>query len=328
MIFIENPYTNPFFNLASEEYLLSHFPNGFVMLWQNENAVVIGKHQNALAEVNLPYLIDNNISLARRISGGGTVVHDKGNLNFSIALPLPEGIPSINFRKFIDPVMAYLSTLGVLAVPSGRNDILVNDLKVSGNAEHHHRKNKLMLHHGTLLFDSDLDNLGHAIRVVKGKYHDKAVASNRSKVANISSFLPSPISFDTFRLGLQDFLCKHFHVSTIRPFSCDEIDAIEALAVSKFEKDAWNYGYSPAYTFKNTFEYKGFQASIELIVERESIISAAFIDIPAMDTMQRLNEMLVGRKHTPQEIKSILSLFSLEVSSEVAEVETLIYYFF
>lgn len=319
MIFFNNPYTNPYFNLAAEEFLLNTFPEGFLMLWQNENTVVVGKHQNALGEINLEYVHQNKVKLARRISGGGTVFHDNGNLNFTIALPVLDDQKIIDFRKFIDPVISYLNSLGVNAEASGRNDIMVGDFKISGNAEHHFRKKKLILHHGTLLFKSDLENLGKAIKVIPGRYTDKAVQSKRSPVANISQFLSNPLSLSDFKEGLQEHLVKHFGVQITRDFSCEETDYVEALAVSKFEKDDWNYGYSPAYTFQSEFSFENSIGSIFLDVARDSIILEAKITHKNQDVFEKMAKAMVNQKHFPKVIDKIIRHFiQTEFTTELA----------
>ncbi|MCK9481559.1 MAG: lipoate--protein ligase family protein [Bacteroidia bacterium] len=320
MILFYNPYTNPFFNLAAEEFLLNNFPEGFVMLWQNENTVVVGKHQNALAEINFKYVIDNHIKVARRISGGGTVFHDAGNLNFTIGLPIISETNIIDFRRFIDPVIEYLQSLGVNAVPSGRNDIIVNNLKISGNAEHHFRKEKLILHHGTLLFDSNLRNLGKAIQTSPDKYTDKAVQSVRSKVVNIRELLLRDMGLTEFRQGLEQHLIKHFNITDIRGFTCEETDLIEAITVTKFEKDEWNYGYSPAYSFHSNFEYHNKSGSILLEVERESRITKAEIMHPDSDLFTQLSSILVGKRHFPKVIDSIIKHVTKDISMGYADL--------
>jgi len=201
MLCIHLKNTDPYFCLAAEEYLLKNFQEDIFMLWQSENAVVVGKHQNLLGEINYPFVRENNIALCRRISGGGTVFHDSGNVNFSFIKNV-KSPAEISFKQFTAPVVDALAKLGVAATTSGRNDLLIDGLKISGNAEHVY-KNRV-LHHGTLLFNSDLKNLGQAIKVVPGKYESKAVQSNRSPVANISQFLKNPMTTGEFVQFLLD----------------------------------------------------------------------------------------------------------------------------
>ena len=157
MICIHLKNTNPFYCLAAEEYLLKNFDDDIFMLWQSKDTVVLGKHQNALAEINYPFVRANNVTVARRISGGGTVFHDAGNVNFAFIKNV-KSPAEISFKQFTQPVVEALALLGIEATSSGRNDLLIEGLKISGNAEHVF-KNRV-LHHGTLLFNSDLENLG------------------------------------------------------------------------------------------------------------------------------------------------------------------------
>ena len=146
--------TDVYSHLAAEEYLLKNRQENILMLWQSHKAVVCGKHQNLCAEVNYGFCRENGIDTARRLSGGGTVFHDLGNLNFTFIHALDQGLEkAVQFRRFLDPVMQCLQTLDLDVTYSGRNDLLLNGLKISGNAEHVDQKNKRVLHHGTLLFD-------------------------------------------------------------------------------------------------------------------------------------------------------------------------------
>ncbi len=153
------------------------------MLWQNLPSIILGKHQNTLAEINYSFVKENNIPVVRRISGGGTVFHDLGNLNFTF-ISSGEKEKLVNFRKFTQPIIEVLNHMGIPACFEGKNDLRVNGLKISGNAEHVYR-NKV-LHHGTLLFSADLNYLNQAIKSVPERFKDKAVQSVRSKVANIT----------------------------------------------------------------------------------------------------------------------------------------------
>jgi len=178
MLIVNRPHTDPWFNIAAEEYFLKNFQEDIFMLWQNEASIIVGKHQNTLAEINYPYVKENGIPVIRRISGGGTVFHDLGNLNFTFIQNGEKG-KLVDFRKFTDPILAVLNKMGVPAVFEGKNDLRVDGLKISGNAEHVF-KNRV-LHHGTLLFSSVLNDLGKALKVKTDRFTDKAVKSIRFK---------------------------------------------------------------------------------------------------------------------------------------------------
>ena len=178
--------TDPYLNLAIEEYLLKYSDEEYFLLWQNEPTVVIGKNQNAFAEINIEYTKNHGIHIARRITGGGAVYHDLGNINYSY-ISNQKG-SEINFEKFSRPIIKALFEMGVDAKLSGRNDIMIGEKKISGNAQTHFENR--VLHHGTLLYDSDLDVLSSALLVDKKKIETKAIKSTKSRVTNIKSFLP------------------------------------------------------------------------------------------------------------------------------------------
>jgi len=239
---------DPYFCLAAEEYLLRNFTDDVFMLWQSKDTVVVGKHQNAMGEIDYRYTRENGIKIARRISGGGTVFHDRGNVNFTFIRNVA-GPHEISFSHFTRPIVEALATIGVLAETSGRNDLLVDGKKISGNAEHVF-KNRV-LHHGTLLYQSNLATLGNAIRVKPGKYVGKAVQSNRSTVANIADFMKEPIPIAQFIDKIMDYQLNSSPNCKMHLFSSDDRSTISQLAKEKFETWEWQFGYSPAYTFTN-----------------------------------------------------------------------------
>jgi len=312
MLCIHLKNTDPYFCLATEEYLLKNFQEDIFMLWQSEKAVVIGKHQILLAEINYPFVHENNIALCRRISGGGAVFHDAGNVNFSFIKNV-KSPAEISFKQFTAPVVEALAKLGVTATSSGRNDLLIEGLKISGNAEHVY-KNRV-LHHGTLLVNSDLKNLGLAIKVTPGKYESKAVQSNRSPVANISLFLQTPMTTSEFIQFLLDVQLENsdnqFYV-----LSENDIQSVEKLASEKFRTWEWNFGYSPKYSFRNELEIEGKVLSIRLVVEKgvivEAEISRVYLD---KNECLHVQKILPGKRHffedllDLKEIQGIISAF-------------------
>lgn len=301
-IHLEN--NDPYFCLAAEEYLLKNFDDDIFMLWQSEKAVVVGKHQNAAAEINHRFVFENNIAVCRRISGGGTVFHDEGNVNFTFIKNV-KSPAEISFKLFTAPVVDALAKLDISATTSGRNDLLIDGLKISGNAEHVY-KNRV-LHHGTLLFNSDLENLGQAIKVIPGKYQGKAVQSNRSPVANISQFLKKLMTtaeFIQFLLSVQ----LENPANKMYSFSETDISATEKLAVEKFSKWEWNFGYSPKYTFKNEVEIDGKTLSIRLEVEKGVIVEAEIGGDFWQTDCQNIQNILLGKKHFYGELSGLIEL--------------------
>lgn len=276
MRFILSENTRAFFNLAAEDYMLHHWDADVLMLWRSRKAVVCGKHQNLCAEVNYGYCATHGIEMARRLSGGGTVYHDPGNINFTFIQNIPEGLEkAINFRRFLDPVIEALKSCGVHATYSGRNDLLLDGKKISGNAEHLYQKKKRVLHHGTLLFNADLTHLKHALHP-DGIYTDKAVKSVRSEVANIQSAVP--------HLNIEDFLqnlCQYWlsEKHTNRYVFCEnDVEIIESLVTTKYGTPAWNLHYSPKYQLQRTLHYAGKILHLKLYVTEGRIVQLEITD--------------------------------------------------
>jgi len=313
MLCIRLKNTNPYFCLAAEEYFLKNFDDDIFMLWQSENTIVVGKHQNAQGEINYPFVRKNNITVARRISGGGTVFHDAGNVNFSFIKNV-KSAAEISFKQFTEPVREALAKLGVEATASGRNDLLIDGKKISGNAEHIF-KNRV-LHHGTLLYNSDLENLGKAIKVIAGKYTGKAVQSNRSEVANISTFIKSSLNISEFIQFLIDVqLSKSKNIK----YELTEKDTkkIETLAKEKFETWDWNFGYSPKYLFKNNVEIDGKKLSIVLNVKKGNIEDCTISgDYFSKDIAEYLCLQLQHKRHFFEDIKEAIHKIQPGVSNE------------
>jgi lipoate-protein ligase A len=266
MILIERTNTNPYFNIAAEEYILKNYTDDVFMLWVNDPAIILGKHQNAIAEINIPWVREHHVPVIRRISGGGTVFHDHGNLNFTF-IKNGENGKLVDFESFTKPIIDILNKLGVEAKFEGKNDLRVNGLKISGNAEHVF-KNRV-LHHGTLLFNSQLDRLNEAIRVKTGAFQDKAVKSNRSVVSNIKDFLPEKywdMSIGDFRQYIVEELQNAMEIETIKLSEYD-IEQINSMVNTKYKTWEWNYGYSPLYSFRFDYADAGQHYSFEAKVK-------------------------------------------------------------
>ena len=319
MLCINLKNRNPYFCLAAEEYLLKNFDDDIFMLWQSDDTVVVGKHQNALGEINYRFVRENNITVARRISGGGTVFHDAGNVNFSFIKNV-NSPAEISFKQFTEPVVDALAKLDITATTSGRNDLLIDGKKISGNAEHIFKKR--VLHHGTLLYNSDLENLGQAIKVVPGKYQSKAVQSKRSEVTNISPFLKSELKIDKFIQFLIDVQLEK-KGNTFYELNETDIQKIEIIETEKFKIWDWNFGYSPKYSFKNVTEIEGKTISVELKVKKgnieNAVISGNFL---SEEILTKLSTQLQNKRHFFEDIEETLKVVELRVS------ENLVFCFF
>ncbi len=245
MQYIQSPSTDPRWNLALEEFVFSHMDPSqeYFMLWQNHNTIVIGKNQNTIAEINTAFVEDHNINVVRRLSGGGAVYHDLGNLNFSFIADA-ENMNEINFHRFCQPVVKTLQQLGVPAEINGRNDMVIAGRKFSGNAQY--TKHGRVLHHGTLMFSSDLNILSSALNPNKEKLQTKGVASVSSRVCNISQFLPESITLEHFKHAL---LRNILGCEAPGPyvFSREELTLIDQLKAARYDLWDWNYGFSPRY---------------------------------------------------------------------------------
>ena len=291
MRFFISDNTDAFFNLATEQYLLYNFSEDVLFLWRSHNAVVLGKHQNACAESNYEYCKNNDIKIARRLSGGGTVFHDLGNINFTLIRNLKDGMSkAVDYRYLLEPIRTVLANLNIETTYSKRDDLLLNELKISGNAQHIYQKGLRNLHHGTLLYDSDLKKLNTAIRS-EGIYEGKSVPSNRSDVTNIREYHDYGVTEDFLKL-LGNGLQTYFGASNI-PLNSNESIEINHILMDKFIRESWILGYSPKYLHKRNFNFRGFEYQIEMEVQ-DGIIKR--LDIKAsLDTALPLNyEKLVG----------------------------------
>ena len=287
--------SNPYFNLATEEYFLKNSTDEIFMLYTNEPCIVVGKHQNLYSEINLPFTRENNIKLARRISGGGTVYQDLNNVNFSFIRNC-ENREQINFTKFTLPILEAMREIGLQAEFSVRNDLLINQKKISGNAMHIYKTR--VLSHGTLLYNTDLNQLSVALKNNNGRYTDKSIKSVRSEVTNISDYLLQPKTIEQFTLELFKNIIKNTNNSWVKSLNISEEKAIQKISIDKFETWDWIYGYSPKYNFRNNFNYLDSFINVEFSVERGFILNIEIESIPQNTTLvNQLQEILHGMCH-------------------------------
>lgn len=245
--FITHDNHDAYFNLASEEYLLKQTDGYYFYLWINEPSVIVGVNQNAIEEVNLAYTEQSGVKVVRRLTGGGAVFHDYGNLCYTVIAPY-DGTENA-YKKFTAPVIEYLNSLGVKAEFSGRNDITVDGQKISGNAQTVHG-NRIM-HHGTLLFSSDMTGLTKSLNPSKLKMQSKGIKSVRARVTNISEHLKSKITIEEFKEGLKKVFLKN---ASEYEFTDKDLTAINKLVLDKYSTYKWNIGRSPK--AQNEFAFK------------------------------------------------------------------------
>jgi lipoate-protein ligase A len=314
-----------YFNLALEEYLLMHEVQDYFILWQSLPSVVVGKHQNTVAEINYRFVRKNNIQVARRLSGGGTVFHDEGNLNFTYISNGETG-KMVDFKRFIRPVVDFLETLGLKAEQGAKNEILIQGKKISGNAEHVY-KNRV-LHHGTLLFHSNLHFLRESLKVIPGRYRDKAVQSNRSPVINISECLNNGMALASFEHAFLDFMLNREGGKQVE-LSRDRIMAIEELASTKYRTWNWIYGWSPDYELHNTFTSGDLECRIFIKVHRGYLINC-FLEsnqIPRSD-LDALASLLLDCPHDAEPIRTVINAWNNPAFSQEIVIEELVSSFF
>ncbi len=289
--------TDPYFNLAAEEYLLTHLDcdaHDFVYIYQNRPSVVVGRNQNIYEEVNLPYCHRQDIAICRRISGGGTVYHDLGNINITW-MSKREMNKVNNYSTFIDPLLQFLKKCQVTAHLNERNSIYVGDKKIGGNAQFSAKKN--LLSHCTLLFESDLNQLENAIRPTFREVKSMAGKSVRSTVMNLVDKMNDSINLSNFMIALQDFFASHG--LTIVQLTPNMIAEIEDIHVPKLKHFDWVYGRSP----KSEIDCVLYDKTYKLFIEQARLVAVHGDDIP------HVLADAIDKKFTVEEIEDLFNLF-------------------
>lgn len=294
------PSSDPYFNLAADEFLLRNPGDEYFLLSINERSVITGKHQIPHREADTRFVTEHGIPVIRRISGGGTVFHDPGNLNFSFILNSTEG-KQIDFRKYTLPVISFLASLGIDARFEGKNDLKVGGLKISGNAEHVYRNR--VLHHGTLLFSADLDFMSKCIRKDTTMYKTRAVSSNPSTVTNLAGMLATVHDISHFRDLMLEWFLANQPGSYKSALSDDETRQIGELSESRYKSWEWTYAYGPPYCLRKVFQYKGKEALCDLTVQ-DGIINQCLLR--GHGDLEKAGSLFGGCRHMVSSVREVL----------------------
>ncbi|WP_312128485.1 lipoate--protein ligase [Lysinibacillus capsici] len=309
MIFVDNKgIHDPRINLAIEEYLLKTMDvekEPVLLFYINQPSIIIGKNQNTIEEINTDYVEDNGIIVVRRLSGGGAVYHDLGNLNFSF-ITNDDGDSFMNYKKFTQPVVDALAKMGANAELSGRNDILAEGRKVSGNAQFSTKGR--MFSHGTLMFDTEIDAVVSALKVKKDKIESKGIKSIRSRVANISEFLKEQMTVEEFRLEILKSIFGG--EENIRYYELTEDDwaNIHKLSEERYQTWEWNFGKSPRFNIQKTHRFPTGGIDIRLEVNHGVMEEVhIFGDFFGVGDMADIEQRLVGTNYDRAAIAKALA---------------------
>ena len=297
MLIIDNNICDPWFNLAAEEYLFRSFTANIFMVYTNRRSVIIGKHQNPAEEVNLRYIKANNIPLIRRISGGGTVYHDEGNLNYTFISNTADG-KQIDFSKYTKPIISFLQQQGIDAYTGEKNEIRTGGLKISGNAEHVF-KNRV-LHHGTLLFSANLELMSKCLERGSATIISRAVQSHPADVCNLKEKIPG---IKEFKERLLDYISLNNSEYESYIFNSTDNENITKIKQEKFISWEWNYAWGPDYTFSKKFNLEGDHSELTLKVSKGIINECKFMG-PAH--LKRVETILPGIRHNYDDIARVM----------------------
>ncbi|AKO91264.1 lipoate--protein ligase [Priestia filamentosa] len=307
MLYIDNNnITDPRINLAIEEYILKHLDieETYLLFYINEPSIIIGKNQNTIEEINTKYVEEQGLHVVRRLSGGGAVYHDLGNLNFSF-ITKDDGESFHNFKKFTEPVIQALEKLGVDAELSGRNDIIAQGRKISGNAQFSTKGR--MFSHGTLLLDSEIENVVSALKVKKDKIESKGIKSIRSRVANISEFLEQKLTTEEFKQLILNYIFDG--EENIQRYELTEEDwkKINEISKERYQNWDWNYGKSPKFNLQHSNRFPVGQIDVRLEVKKGQVEQCKiFGDFFGVGNVEEIEEKLTGIRYERQEVAKAL----------------------
>ncbi len=305
---IVHKHTRPSFNLAVEEYLLKQTNDEVFMLWRNDRSVIVGRNQNTHAEINEEFIKQNNIPVIRRQTGGGAVFHDLGNLNYTFITRSKDRFN--DYTYFSEVVLKTLETIGINAELSGRNDMLIDGKKFSGNAQC--AFGNAVMHHGTLMFGADVSSLSDALKVNPLKIKSKGIASVRSRVTNISDHLTQPMSIEQFTNKLKMTVLSTFPDAKEYELTAEDIVAIKKLEKEKYATYEWNFGFKQEYTVKKEARLEGGTVSVCLQINDNKIETVKIYgDYFGIKDIAEIEDALYGTEYTPSAVKARLKGFTI-----------------
>jgi lipoate-protein ligase A len=307
MLYIESKSNDPYYNLALEEYIFNTAEEDCFMLWQNDNTIVVGKYQNTIEEISAQYVKDHEINVVRRLSGGGAVYHDMGNVNFTFIAPKSKE-NTFCFEHFTQNIVDILGEFGIKSDFNSRNDLAIEGKKFSGNSQY--IKDGKVLHHGTLLFNSNLEVLVNALNVSGAKIESKAIKSIHERVTNIKDYIKEDINLEEFKKAIKNHICKEKMVTEYQ-LSAEEELQISKLREEKYATWEWNYGESPKFNIIKKDKADGGIVQVMLEVENGYIVRAKiFGDFFANEQFPLLESELIGCKYSEEGIRPCVELLS------------------
>jgi len=311
MRFIENNSIDPDYNLAFEEYIFKSLNDDYVLLWRNRPSIIIGKNQNTVEEINMEFVKQNNIHIVRRVTGGGAVYHDLGNLNFSFSTKA-EGSEKIDFKIYNVAIIKALKELGIQCELSGRNDLVIDGKKFSGIAQSVARSR--VLNHGTLLFDSQLDVLSNALNVKRDKIESKGIKSVSSRVTNIKTYIKEDINILEFKNLLLENIFEYLNepIETYE-LTKDDKQTVQKMVDEKYSTWEWNFGSSPKFNYKGYNRFPGGCLEVRLQIENGIINNCKIYgDFFGKYDLDVLEKKLKGTRYNEEEIEVVLEDINTE----------------